>query len=146
MSKKSVITRIVMGALVVISVAGYRTAVSKGSDAVAYDFDYNEYGEVISNISTFATKETNSSILISSSGATDCYYVLALGSNDTGNVGDNFADASNGYQYWFSGNHMESAELVNFVNEWGYSAAGIKGVFQGDALFHAHGYFTPDMD
>lgn len=130
--------------MVLIMAGGFTKAYADNiSDAQWYGFKYYEYNEVVNNVSPFDWKETNSFIYVKNEASSGSYRVYALGAYGINGAESNYADCSNGYyeELYYNG---DSKYLKNYVREWGYNAAGIKGIYMGDEAFEAWGVFATD--
>lgn len=108
-----------------------------------YNFTYTEYAEYVDDFSYIEEKNTTSSIFVENYNSTGGYHVMAYGSYSA-EQGSPLADASGGHILQFSAGGYQSGELINYVVEWGYHAAAIRGIYQGDNYFYAEGNFTTD--
>lgn len=117
------------------------TVSSKANNAeIPYNVSHYAYGEYYDNVSDFARKHTDSYMLVACEQATGEFRVSALGSNN----GVNYADCSGGYRYYLKPGQA-IGKMVNFVNENGYSKAGILGESMSVEYFYAIGFFIPDI-
>ena len=132
--------RIVTGIMAAMLVMSFGTVCMANGSSNHYNFTQYAYEDYYDNVSTFARKDSYSSMYVLCVNATDQFRVHALGSSD----GDGYEDCSGGYRY-FIGQGQSVDEMYNFVRENGYYYAGIKGEYQYDGYFHASGHFLADI-
>lgn len=141
------ITTFVLGVMMTGSVVMAGTAVQPRNTSI-YSFYLETEGSSGNDFDTWDTitchkKETTSSMCVELMEGTGTFDVTAIGRHSEGYSKTDFADCSNGYVY-----RMTVGELcyvVNYVNEWGYQYAGIKGLAIGDDHYYVTGEFTPDI-
>lgn len=144
------IYRLVTAAVMLLVMCRGLTKAYAGTDASGYDaqnyyFEYYEYNDPVINVSPFSWKETTSYMSVTNLQSSGSYRVYALGAVDKNNVGDNYVDCSGGNYFEFTQNN-QTGILENYVREWGYQAAGIKGIYMGDERFAATGVFAADTN
>lgn len=123
---------------------GLSLAVTGRANTMRTDYSVEMYGYEgwEDTVSRFVPKYENNSMVVACYQATNIYRVRALGANALGFI-DTYADCSRGYYYWLSTGDVAD-DVVNFVKDDGYGAAGIEGAVIGDQYFTATGYFIPD--
>lgn len=123
---------------------GLSLAVTGRANTMPTDYSVEMYGYEgwADTVSQFVRKHKNNSMVVACYQASNMYRVRALGANALGFI-DTYADCSRGYYYWLCSGDVED-DVVNFVKDDGYGAAGIEGAVIGDQYFTATGYFIAD--
>lgn len=140
------ITTFVLGVMMTGSAVMAGTAVQP-RNTMQYDFYLETNGSSGNEADTWDVitcreKNTTSSLYAKFSEGTGTFDVTAIGSHSEGLTYTDFADCSNGYVYRMTVGDV--SYITNYVNEWGYGYAGIKGVAVGDAHYYVTGKFQPD--
>ena len=112
---------VIMGALAITFIGSAFKAVK--ANETTREFSVNTYAYYTKDydVTEFYSKDTDESVLLYVNDGTYQLDYKVLGSNDED--GNDYADCSNGYRYRIGGSG--SANMYNWVNEWGYSYAGL---------------------
>lgn len=140
------ITTFVLGVMMTGSVVMAGTAVQPRNTDI-YRFYLETIGasgndDDIWDVITCRQKDTTSDLRVEFTEGTGTFDVTAIGSHSEGLTYTNFADCSNGHVYRMTVG--DECYIINYVNEWGYGYAGIKGVAAGDDHYYVTGEFQPD--
>lgn len=141
------ITTFVLGVMMTGSVVMAGTAVQPRNIG-AYDFYFETnagsgYPNDTWDVTTCRYKETTSRIDAQFTGGTGTFDVSAIGSHSEGFTYTDFADCSNGNVYRMTVG--DECYITNYVIEWGYQYAGLKGVAAGDDHYYVTGRLQPDI-
>lgn len=121
---------VIMGALAFIFIGSAFKAVKANDSQI--DFSVNTYAYYLKDydVTEFYSKDTDESVLLCVYDGTYQLDYKVLGADNE--YGNDYADCSNGYRYRISGSG--TANMYNWVNEWGYSYAGLmaEAVFDYD--------------
>lgn len=141
------ITTFVLGVMMTGSVVMAGTAV-QSRNTEKYDFYFRTnagsgYPNDTWDVTTFREKDTTSSLGAELKSGTGTFDVTAVGSHSEGLTYTDFADCSNGNVYRMTVG--DECYITNYVIEWGYGYAGLKGVAAGDDYYYVNGEFQPDI-
>ncbi len=128
---------VIMGALAITFIGSAFKAVK--ANGTARDFSVNTYAYYTKDydVTDFYHKDTDDSVYINVMAGTYQLDYKVLGSNDED--GNDYADCSNGYRYRIG--ESGTADMYNWVNEWGYSYAGLMAEAVVDYDTWQKGYF-----
>lgn len=140
------ITTFVLGVMMTGSVVMAGTTVQPRND-IKYDFYLETNGSSGNEADTWDVitcrkKDTTSSLYAEFSEGTGTFDITAIGSHSEGLTYTDFADCSNGNVYRMTVG--DACNITNYVIEWGYGYAGLKGVAAGDDHYYVTGKFQPD--
>lgn len=138
---KSFVTTLILATVLLVSLR--TVAIGANSDG-SHNFTLttHAYYEEDEDVSQFETKTTTSPVKVIVSRYTYPMDVWVVGATYGGNV-TSYSDCSNGHVYRISGTGQTN--MTNYVKEWKYSYAGLKGSAVVDSYTVLGGTFDTDI-